>query len=102
MNAAQNIFWTEWKAKLEQEKKLTEQTRALEQLMPGVDVVKVLSGDTDYIKSSVFALDDTAKLEKKHVLKDAVKLADMYGFQRTEVSSYVFTSLWVDFSSIQH
>lgn len=85
MNEAQSIFWTEWKAKLEQEKRFTEQTKALEQLMPGVDAARFLAGDADYIKSSIFALVDTVKLEKKHVLKEAIKLADMYGLHRTEV-----------------
>lgn len=91
MNAAQNIFWTEWKAKLEQEKRFTEQTRVLEQLMHGVDAAQFLSGDADYIKSSIFSLVDTVKLEKKHVLKEAIKLADTYGLHRTEVCFCVFT-----------
>jgi neuroblastoma-amplified sequence len=97
MNAAQNIFWTEWKAKLEQEKRFTEQTRALEQLMPGVDTARFLSGDADYIKSSIFALVNMVKLEKKHVLQEAVKLADTYGLHRTEVSLCVSTSLFVKY-----
>ncbi|KAJ4775020.1 neuroblastoma-amplified sequence protein [Rhynchospora pubera] len=85
MSKAQNIFWTEWKAKLEQEKRFTVQSRALEQLMPGVDAARFLSGDAGYIKSSVFGLVDTVKSEKKHVLKDAVELADTYELHRSEV-----------------
>ncbi|XP_072965166.1 MAG2-interacting protein 2 isoform X1 [Typha angustifolia] len=99
MNQVQNTFWKEWKTKLELQKQLADQARALEQVMPGTETARFLSGDIDYIRSSVFSFIDSVKLEKKHILKEAVKLADTYGFQRTEVllrffSCALVSELW--------
>ncbi|GJM87674.1 hypothetical protein PR202_ga03652 [Eleusine coracana subsp. coracana] len=40
---------------------------------------------SNYIKKVVFSFVDSVKQEKKHVLKEAVNIADTYGLQRTEV-----------------
>jgi neuroblastoma-amplified sequence len=58
----------------------------LKQILPDIDTSRFLSGDADYIKRVVFSFVDSVKLEKKHILKEAVKIAETYGLQRTEVS----------------
>ncbi|PUZ47434.1 hypothetical protein GQ55_7G164600 [Panicum hallii var. hallii] len=78
-------FWREWKSKLEEEKQLADQARMLKQILPDIDTSLFLSGDADYIKRVVFSFVDSVKLEKKHILKEAVKIAETYGLQRTEV-----------------
>ncbi|KAJ3672600.1 hypothetical protein LUZ60_007321 [Juncus effusus] len=91
MEEKQNTFWKEWKAKLEEEKRVTEQTRALQQIIPDIEASRFLSGDKNYIKNVIFSFVDSVKREKKqHVLKQAVKLADSYGLQRTEVLLHFF------------
>lgn len=82
----QSTFWREWKAKLEEQKQLADQARALKQIIPGIEAARFLSGDIDYIKKVVLSFVDSVKLEKKHILKEAVKLADTYGLQRNEVT----------------
>lgn len=83
---AHTTFWREWKSKLEEEKQLAEQARMLKQILPDINTSQFLSGDASYIKKVVFSYIDSVKKEKKHVLKEAVKIADTYGLQRTEVS----------------
>ncbi|TVU51498.1 hypothetical protein EJB05_02930 [Eragrostis curvula] len=85
IDMAHTTFWREWKLKLEEEKQLADQARMLKQIMPDIDTSQFLSGDANYIKKAVFSFVDSVKQEKKHVLKQAVKIADTYGLQRTEV-----------------
>ncbi|XP_020112692.1 MAG2-interacting protein 2 [Ananas comosus] len=85
IDKVQSTFWREWKAKLEEQKQLADQARALKQIIPGIEAARFLSGDIDYIKKVVLSFVDSVKLEKKHILKEAVKLADTYGLQRNEV-----------------
>ncbi|XXG76139.1 hypothetical protein AAC387_Pa08g0559 [Persea americana] len=59
--------------------------RDLEQIIPGVDTTRFLSGDFDYIQSAVFTFIDSTKLEKKPILKQALKLADTYSLKHSEV-----------------
>ena len=83
-----STFWREWKLKLEDQKRVTDHCRALEKIIPGVDTARFLSRDSNYIGSVVLPLIDSVKLEKKHILKDILKLADGYGLNRAEVSSF--------------
>ncbi|XP_008807443.2 MAG2-interacting protein 2 isoform X1 [Phoenix dactylifera] len=85
IDKVQSTFWREWKTKLEEQKQLADQARALEQIIPEIETARFLSGDADYIKNVVFSFIDSVKMEKKHILKEAVKLADTYGLNRTEV-----------------
>ncbi|PAN38457.1 hypothetical protein PAHAL_7G173500 [Panicum hallii] len=85
IDIANTTFWREWKSKLEEEKQLADQARMLKQILPDIDTSLFLSGDADYIKRVVFSFVDSVKLEKKHILKEAVKIAETYGLQRTEV-----------------
>ncbi|KAG8051077.1 hypothetical protein GUJ93_ZPchr0009g1656 [Zizania palustris] len=78
-------FWREWKAKLEEEKRLADQARLLKQVLPNINTSQFLSGDVNYIRKVVFSFVDSVKLEKKHILKEAVKIAETYGLRRTEV-----------------
>ncbi|CAI9086949.1 OLC1v1020891C1 [Oldenlandia corymbosa var. corymbosa] len=99
LNRTQTAFWREWKMKLEQHKRVADQSRALEQIIPGVETARFLSGDTEYIESVLFSLVESVKLEKKHILPDVLKLADTYNVDRSKVllsfMSAVFTSdIW--------
>lgn len=85
----QSTFWREWKSKLEDQKRFADQARELEQIIPGIEIARFLSRDMVYIKSVMFSFIDTVKQEKKHILKDAVMLADAYGLHRIEVSPYL-------------
>ncbi|XP_040385831.1 MAG2-interacting protein 2 isoform X2 [Oryza brachyantha] len=85
IDEANATFWREWKAKLEEERRLADQARMLKQVLPDIDTSQFLSGDVNYIKNVVFSFIDSVKLEKNHILKEAVKIAETYGLRRTEV-----------------
>ncbi|XP_054797904.1 MAG2-interacting protein 2 isoform X2 [Prosopis cineraria] len=85
IDKVQSSFWREWKIKLDEQKHLTEHSRALEKIIPGVETERFLSGDSTYIQGVVLSLIESVKFEKKGILKDLVKLADIYGLNRTEV-----------------
>lgn len=87
LDKVQSTFWREWKLKLEEQKRLADHSRVLEKIIPGVETTRFLSGDFAYIKSVVLSLIESVKLEKKHILKDVLKLADTYGLNHTEVCS---------------
>lgn len=83
----QSTFWREWKLKLEGQKRAADQTRALEQIIPGVEAARFLSGDLDYIKDTIFFLVESLRREKKRILKDLLEVANTYGLDRSEVCS---------------
>lgn len=85
LGKVQSSFWREWKLKLEEQKRLTEHSRALQKIIPGVETERFLSGDSIYIENVVISLIESVKLEKKHILKDILRLADTYGLNCTEV-----------------
>lgn len=85
LGKVQSSFWREWKLKLEEQKRLTEHSRALQKIIPGVEAERFLSGDSIYIENVVVSLIESVKLEKKHILKDILKLADTYDLNCTEV-----------------
>lgn len=57
----------------------------LEQIIPGVDTARFLSGDINYIRSTVFSLIDSLKFEKKRILKDLLELSHTHGLSQAEV-----------------
>lgn len=85
MDEVQAIFWREWKSKLEEQKRLSDYAKQLENIIPGVETSRFLSGDIRYIEDAVLQFVDSVKLEKKHILKDAVKLGDAYGLDCKKV-----------------
>ncbi|KAG5019237.1 hypothetical protein JHK87_015092 [Glycine soja] len=85
LGKVQSSFWKEWKLKLEEQKHLTEHSRALEKIIPGVETERFLSRDSIYIENVIISLIESVKLEKKHILKDILKLADTYDLNCTEV-----------------
>ncbi|CAM0943908.1 unnamed protein product [Alopecurus aequalis] len=85
IDMAHATYWGEWKSKLEEEKRMADQARVLKELLPDIDTSRFLSGDANYIKKAVFSFVGSVKLERKHILKEAVKIAENYGLQRTEV-----------------
>ena len=78
--------------KLEEQKFVADRSRALEKIIPGVDSARFLSGDMKYIDSVVRSLMESVKLDKKHILKDILNLADTYGLNRTEVCAFSSTT----------
>ncbi|XP_008654405.1 MAG2-interacting protein 2 isoform X1 [Zea mays] len=85
VDMANTTFWREWKSKLEEDKQLADQARMLKQILPDIDTSRFLSGDVNYIKIVVYSFVNSVKMEKKHILKEAVRIAEAYGLQRTEV-----------------
>ncbi|GAV82820.1 Sec39 domain-containing protein [Cephalotus follicularis] len=97
----QSTFWREWKLKLEEKKRVADRSRVLEQIIPGVETARFLSGDISYIESVIFSLIESVKLERKHILKDVLRLAETYGLNRTEVvlrylSSILVSAVWAE------
>ncbi|XVF10128.1 hypothetical protein REPUB_Repub07fG0156400 [Reevesia pubescens] len=95
IDEVQSSFWREWKLKLDEKKHVADHSRLLEQIIPRVETARFLSCDISYIESIVFSLIESLKLEKKHILKDMLKLADTYGLNRTEVILRYLTSIIV-------
>ncbi|TKY74056.1 MAG2-interacting protein 2 [Spatholobus suberectus] len=101
LGKVQSSFWREWKLKLEEQKRLTEHSRALEKIIPGVETERFLSRDSIYIENVVISLIESVKLEKKHILKDILKLADTYDLNCTEVllrylSAVLVSDVWTN------
>ena len=65
--------------------RVADHTKVLEELIPGVDTARFLSGDLQYMNSVVMSFIESVKLQRKPILKDVLKLADTYGLNRTEV-----------------
>ncbi|KAK8658359.1 hypothetical protein V6N13_036567 [Hibiscus sabdariffa] len=95
IDEVQSSFWREWKLKLEEKKRVAEHSRFLEQIIPGVETERFLAGDANYIESVIFSLIESLKLEKKHILKDILKLVDTYCLNRTEVILRCLTSILI-------
>ncbi|CAM8900818.1 unnamed protein product [Rhodiola kirilowii] len=90
-------FWREWKLKLEEQKRMADHSRVLEQVLPGVDVSRCLSGDISYIEDAVFSLIESIKLEKKHILKKLLFLARTYNLNYSKVlQSFLHSTLVSD------
>lgn len=88
IDEVQSTFWREWKLKLEEQKCAADQSRVLEKIIPGVDSNRFLSGDFEYIGSTVLSLIVSVKTEKKHIFKDVLKLANTYGLNLREVGNF--------------
>ncbi|KAK4790120.1 hypothetical protein SAY86_017424 [Trapa natans] len=89
----QSTFWREWKLKLEGQKCVADRTRVLEQIIPGVEAARFLSGDLDYIQDTIFSMLESLKREKKKIFKDLLEVACMYGLDRSEVLLRFLTSV---------
>ncbi|KAL4557204.1 hypothetical protein LXL04_035377 [Taraxacum kok-saghyz] len=99
IDQAQSSFWREWKLKLEEQKRVADHTRAIEQIVPGIETERFLSGDINYMESVIFDFIDSVKTEKKRILKDVMKLASDYGLDQTKVllkflSSTLLSDTW--------
>lgn len=99
IDQAQSSFWREWKLKLEEQKRVADHTRAIEQIVPGIETSRFLSGDINYMESVIFSFVETVKTEKKRILKDVMKLASDYGLDQTKVllkflSSTLLSEIW--------
>lgn len=85
----QATFWRGWKLKLEEQKRMADRTRVLEELIPGVETARFLSGDLQYMNNAIMSFIDSVKLQKKPILREVLKLADTYSLNRTEVKADV-------------
>lgn len=79
-------FWRVWKLKLEEQKRMADHSRLLEQVLPGIDVSRSLSGDVSYIEDAVFSLIESIQLEKKHILKKLLLIAQTYSLNHSKVN----------------
>lgn len=85
VDQAQSTFWREWKLKLEEQKRIAERSRSLEQILPGVETARFLSGDMDYRESVVFSFVESMTPEKKLSVKNVLKLANTYSLDCNKV-----------------
>jgi len=74
--------------KLEEQKRTADHTKMLEELIPGVDAEKFLLGDLRYMTDVVKSFVESVKYRKNPILRDVLKLADMYGLNRKEVKKF--------------
>lgn len=89
IDQAQSTFWREWKLKLEEQKRIAERSRSLEQIIPGVETTRFLSGDMDYRESVVFSFVESITPKNKHIVKDVLKLANTYSLDCSKVCTFV-------------
>ncbi|KAD4584211.1 hypothetical protein E3N88_21812 [Mikania micrantha] len=85
IDQAQSSFWKEWKLKLEEQKRVADHTRAIEQIIPGIETTRFLSRDINYMESVIFNFIDSVRTEKKKILKDVLSLASDYDLDQTKV-----------------
>ncbi|KAG9133977.1 hypothetical protein Leryth_004679 [Lithospermum erythrorhizon] len=85
LDEAQSTFWRDWKLKLEEQKRVAEQSKVLEQIIPGVDAGRFISRDREYINSVLSSQIESVRVEKKAILKNVINLADSYGLNRSMV-----------------
>ncbi|XP_059316602.1 MAG2-interacting protein 2 [Lycium ferocissimum] len=95
IDQAQSTFWREWKLKLEEQKCIAERSRSLEQIIPGVETARFLSGDMDYRESVVSSFVESMTPEKKHSVKDVLKLANTYSLDCNKVVLHYLRSIFV-------
>ncbi|KAI5405491.1 MAG2-interacting protein 2 isoform X1 [Lathyrus oleraceus] len=95
LGKVQSSFWREWKLKLEEQKRFAEHSRALQKIIPGVETERFLSRDSIYIENVVISLIESVKLEKRHILKDILRLADTYDLNSTEVLLHFLSAVLV-------
>ncbi|KAH9606498.1 hypothetical protein KSS87_016442 [Heliosperma pusillum] len=81
----QSAFWRGWKLKLEEQKLTADRTKVLEELIPGVETERFLSGDLHYMTSVVISFIESVRLQKKSILSGLMKVAETYSLNRTEV-----------------
>ncbi|GLJ28279.1 hypothetical protein SUGI_0555830 [Cryptomeria japonica] len=104
MNEKEEIettFWKEWRLRIAEQQRLAQQARLLEQMIPGVETRRFLSGDTAYVQNTVFSLIESVKIEKKSILSKGLMLANMYRVDRSEVlirylSSALISEVWTN------
>ncbi|KAM3381754.1 MAG2-interacting protein 2 [Capsicum galapagoense] len=95
VDQAQSTFWREWKLKLEEQKRIAERSRSLEQILPGVETARFLSGDMDYRESVVFSFVESMTPEKKLSVKNVLKLANTYSLDCNKVLLHYLRSIFV-------
>ncbi|KAH0691659.1 hypothetical protein KY289_019017 [Solanum tuberosum] len=95
IDQAQSTFWREWKLKLEEQKRNTDSSRSLEQILPGVEAARFLSGDMDYRENVVLSFIESMTPEKKHSVKDVLKLANTYSLDCNKVLLHYLRSIFV-------
>eukprot|EP01018_Ginkgo_biloba_P007103 Gb_24496 [translate_table: standard] len=101
MEKIEITFWTEWRSRIAEQQKLADRARVLEQMIPGVETRRFLSGDTAYIHSIIISLVESVKMEKKSNLSKGLMLANDYGVDRSEVlvrylSSLLVSEIWTN------
>lgn len=64
---------------------MADHTRAIEQIIPGIETTRFLSGDINYMENVIFSFIESVKTEKKRILKDVLKLASDYGIDQIKV-----------------
>ncbi|KAL2652320.1 hypothetical protein R1flu_020448 [Riccia fluitans] len=71
-------FWNEFRSKAVQTLNVAEESRKLQEMLPGVDAARFIAGDQQYITESIFSFVDSAKARKEEWLPGLLALSLRY------------------------
>lgn len=78
-------FWSTFSTRAEEILRVSEESRRLREILPGVDVGRFLSGDEAYIQDRVFLHVDSMKMQQEQSLPKMLTLADQYNIEQWQV-----------------
>ncbi|KAL3677465.1 hypothetical protein R1sor_027413 [Riccia sorocarpa] len=90
---ASSNFWTEFRSKAVQTLKFAEESRKLQQMIPGVDAARFIAGDQEYITESIFNFVDSVKARKEEWLPGLLALSHRYHVDTWRVLVRYFLAL---------
>lgn len=76
--SSESNFWTEFRSRAAETLKVAEQARKLQQMLPGVDAGRFITGDQEYINERIFSFVETAKTRQEEWLPGLLALAHEY------------------------
>ncbi|KAG6557446.1 hypothetical protein Mapa_000718 [Marchantia paleacea] len=86
-------FWTEFRSRAAETLKVAEESRKLQQMLPGVDAGRFITGDQEYINERIFSFVETAKTRQEEWLPGLLALAHEYHVDTWQVLVRYFLAL---------
>lgn len=78
-------FWIEFSKRAGEILRVSEESRRLQKILPGVDVGRFLSGDEGYIQERIFSHVDSMNNQQERRLPDMLTLAGQYNIEQWQV-----------------
>ncbi|CAM6100690.1 unnamed protein product [Calypogeia fissa] len=91
-NSAPN-FWKEFSIRAGEILRVSEESRRLRKILPGVDVGRFLSGDEAYIQERMFSHVDSLNIQQGRMLPEILILADQYKVDQWQIYERYFLAL---------